>query len=583
MRALSGKVLLVAVNAKFIHSCPAVYDLKLYAENYARKEMVRLPKIEVREYTINQPEDQVYYDILKERPDAVAFSCYLWNLEIVARLCGDLKKARPQMKIVCGGPEVSYGLEGKPLSEEDVDLVISGEGERAFTAWLLEETGEAVPEAWQYTREGKTVFTSPMPDLSELPYLYEDLSPFANRMVYYEASRGCPFRCAYCLSGAETGEKRVRELPLTRVLAELKDLTDRGVKQIKFIDRTFNCHAQRTIWILEWIQALPDEVPTNFHFEIEADILTEKMIELLRNMKPGRVQLEIGIQSTFGEALKACGRNPSTKRLFSNIRRLREKGNINLHVDLIAGLPKENLERFRQSFNEVYSLHAHQLQLGFLKLLTGSPMEQMVETYGYRFASHPPYEILKNDVLDSEDLYELKRVEDALEKFYNSGHFVRTLSLIEHRQSPYRIFLGLADRMDKEGKLFVPTGVFELYEIMARYLNRMEEDSEWDLRGVLLMDYYTYTPSDRIPEGLEDLADGSDLFSSGKEKKEKAEKILRLLDEKDPALKTHRVQIRVLTDQWVAVDYSSKDPVSGMYRFLGEFPIEEEALEDEDQ
>ena len=576
MRPLSGKVLLVAVNAKFIHSCPAVYDLKLYAENFAKKNMIRLPRIEIREYTINQPEDQLYYDILKEKPDAVCFSCYLWNLEMISRLSSDLKKAREQLMIVVGGPEVSYGLQGKSLREEDVDIIISGEGERPFTAWLLSEIGEKIPEEWQFTREGKTIFSNPMPDLSELPFLYDDLSPFANRMIYYEASRGCPFRCAYCLSGAEGPgtDKKVRELPLARVLQELKSLTDRGVKQIKFIDRTFNCHAQRTIWILEWIQALPDEVPTNFHFEIEADILTEKMIELLRNMKPGRVQLEIGIQSTSSEALKACGRNPSVKRLFSNIRRLRERGNLNLHVDLIAGLPTETLERFKQSFNDVYSLHAHQLQLGFLKLLSGSPMENLVTTYGYQFSSHPPYEVLKNRVLSSEDLFELKRVEDALEKFYNSGHFARTLSLIEYRQTPYRIFLGLADRMEKEGKLFVPTGVFELFEIMARHLERMEDDSDWDLKGVLLMDYYTYTPSDRIPEGLEDLADGKEYFASGKERKEKAEKILRLLDEKDPALKSHRVQIRVLEDQWVAIDYSDKDPVSGMYRFLGEFPIE---------
>ncbi|MBO4887806.1 MAG: DUF4080 domain-containing protein [Firmicutes bacterium] len=578
MRSLPGKVLLVAVNAKFIHSCPAVYDLKLYAENYARQNQIRLPKMEIHEYTINQPEDQIYYDILKEKPSAVCFSCYLWNLETVAKLCADLKKARPVAKIVVGGPEVSYGLEGKDLKEQNIDLLIAGEGERAFTAWLLSEIDEPFPEDWQYGQDGKTIWAAPMPDLSELPFLYDDLTPFTNRMIYYEASRGCPFRCAYCLSGAENvkGEKRVRELPLTRVLEELKSLTERGVKQIKFIDRTFNCHAQRTIWILEWIQALPDEVPTNFHFEIEADILTEKMIDLLRGMRPGRVQLEIGIQSTSPEALKACGRNPSTKRLFSNIRRLRERGNLNLHVDLIAGLPTETLERFKQSFNEVYSLHAHQLQLGFLKLLSGSPMEEMTETYGYQFSSHPPYEILKNKYLSSEDLFELKRIEDALEKFYNSGHFVRTLSLIEHRQTPYRIFLGLADRMEREGKLFVPTGVFELYEIMARYLDRLEEDSEWDLKGVLLMDYYTYTPSDRIPEGLEELADGREFFTSGKERKEKAERILRLLDEKDPALKSHRVQIRVLEDRWIAIDYSDKDPVSGMYRFLGEFPIEEE-------
>ena len=584
MSGLSETVLLVSVNAKYIHSCPAIYSLKLFAENYAAANHIAFPPMQIREYTINQPEDYVYYDILRINPQVTAFACYLWNIEYIRDLAADLKAARPKMKIILGGPEVSYGISPLGPDPELADTIICGEGERAFTAWLMEnavmqdsQAGHSpeIPEEWQVTRDGKNLMTMPLRDLSELPFLYEDLKPFENKMIYYESSRGCPFSCAYCLSA---GDKKnhlppVRELSLPRVLKELQYLVDHQVPQIKFVDRTFNCHPSRTASILKWILSLPDEAPTNFHFEIEADILGEELIELLQQAPPGRIQLEIGIQSTYGPALEAVDRRGKTDRLFEHVRRLREGGNLNLHTDLIAGLPKESLYRFKQSFDDVYRLKAHQLQLGFLKLLKGSPMEKLIHTYGYRFSEHPPYEILSNDFISPSEIYELKRVEDAVEKFWNSGPFVRTLEVLEEEwNSPYALFDDLADELERAGGLFIPIGMFELYSVLGNLIKRKNPQNPKAL-DALLLDYFSYSSSDRLPECVRDLADEKTLFDGPKEKRACADRLLKMIDEKAPQLRYHRIMLRVHGRQMVAVDYSVKDPVDGRYPIIGRFNV----------
>ena len=293
------KTLLVAINAKYIHSNAAVHSLQKSAAAYEKRLSLSVGEVLVREFGINQSVESIYYAILAEMPDVVAFSVYLWNVEMVSRLCSDLKKVRPQLKIWLGGPEVSFGLTGKGFMEDTYDAVMEGEGERLFFSLLAQETGQEdkLPGDWKIYHNGRAYHAELIPNLDELPYIYDDLTPFQNRIIYYEASRGCPFRCAYCLSAAEKG---VREVPLERVLRELADLESKRVPQIKFVDRTFNCHPKRAAAILKWIAQLPTSSITNFHFEVEADLLSEELVDIMVCMPKGRIQLEIPLGSMVG-------------------------------------------------------------------------------------------------------------------------------------------------------------------------------------------------------------------------------------------------------------------------------------------
>ncbi|MCI8633814.1 MAG: B12-binding domain-containing radical SAM protein [Lachnospiraceae bacterium] len=550
------KTLLTAVNAKYIHSNPAVYSLQKSALAYAKKWRLDVGEVKVREFTINQSIETVYYEIMAEKADIVAFSVYIWNLEMVSRLCQDLKRALPELQIWLGGPEVSYGIAGKLLTEEAYDLVMEGEGEHTFFSLLAERCGagsaewQAVRSSWQVGQEGKRVFAKPIENLDELPYIYEDMTPFANRIVYYEASRGCPFHCAYCLSAAEGG---VRELPLERVLKELGDLAQKKVRQIKLVDRTFNCHEKRAKAILQWIAELPQECPTNFHFEIEANLLSDELIDQMARLPRGRIQLEIGIQSTYAPALRACGRTERLDRIMAHVKRLRQAGNINLHVDLIAGLPLETYEIFKKSFDTVYQLKAHQLQLGFLKLLTGAPMNALAEPYGYVFSQHPPYEILKNDFLKPEELFQLKCIEDVLERLYNSGHFPNYLALLEQRyESPFGMLEEIAGYFQEKGRLFTAMGMAEVYQEMALFSLRFEEAQE--LQKSLLIDYYLSTPSDQLPEALKGLA------QRGQEAATRRNTLLKKVGRRE-----RKIVLRSCENRLLALDYTERDPVTGLY------------------
>lgn len=558
------KTLLVAINAKYIHSNAAVYSLQKSAAAYEKRLSLSVGEVLVREFGINQSVESIYYAILAEMPDVVAFSVYLWNVEMVSRLCSDLKKVCPQLKIWLGGPEVSFGLTGKGFMEDTYDAVMEGEGERLFFSLLAQETGQEdkLPGDWKIYHNGRAYHTELIPNLDELPYIYDDLTPFQNRIIYYEASRGCPFRCAYCLSAAEKG---VREVPLERVLRELADLESKRVPQIKFVDRTFNCHPKRAAAILKWIAQLPTSSITNFHFEVEADLLSEELVDIMVCMPKGRIQLEIGIQSTNPETLRACGRTDRLDRVFSNIKRLVAAGNSNIHVDLIAGLPLEDYARFSRSFDDVYRMGAHQFQLGFLKLLTGAPMNQLVEEYNYVFSPYPPYEILKNRFMSAEDLYRLKCVEDVLERLYNSGRFKRFLALIEmHFSSPFALMEEIADMFRKKGLIFSAMGLTELFDEMAAYSEQFENSLQ--LKQALLLDHYAATPSDRLPKALQPLAQLPERLqqeSSRREQKLEAAELLRAIGRRE-----RKMMIRYCAERAVAIDYTERDPVTGQFEVL---------------
>lgn len=560
------KTLLAAINAKYIHSNPAVYSLQKSAALYSEQWNLPIGQVKIREFTINQNIETIYYEILAEKADVVAFSVYIWNLEIVNQLSQDLKQAFPELEIWLGGPEVSYGVQGKMLSEQSYDWIMEGEGEHVFFALLAEKCGHPSAEqreklkAWGIEKCGRHIWAQPIENLDELPFIYDNMEPFQNRIIYYEASRGCPFMCAYCLSAAEQG---VRELPLSRVLKELAYLVQQGVTQIKLVDRTFNCNAARAKAILQWIRELPAACPTNFHFEIEANLLADELVEEMLLLPKGRIQLEIGIQSTYAPALRACRRTDRLDRVFEHVRRLREPGTINVHVDLIAGLPLETYEIFKESFNTVYRLKAHQFQLGFLKLLTGAPMNELTEQYGYVFAKHPPYEILKNEFLTPQDLFRLKCIEDVLERLYNSGHFQRFLNLLEMQyETPFDMMQALAEHFWQKGRIFTAMGLTEVYQEAALFAeSRQDSDA---LLKALLLDYYTATPSDRLPDRLKALTGELAARGGTKEERQRMNAFLKRL-----GMRERKIVLRAWKGQWAAIDYTMRDPVTEQYTLVG--------------
>ena len=402
------KILLAAVNAKYIHSNLAVYCLKSYAASKGQEA-------EIAEYTINQQTEEVLRDLYERNADVVAFSCYIWNIEFIKAVIKDYKKIRPQCEIWLGGPEVSYRAEELLAELPEVRGVMVGEGEEIFAKLakayreelsLNEISGIAVRE-----NNGEILTTEPAEplDFSALPFPYgdENLSFFDNRIIYYESSRGCPFSCAYCLSSLD---KRVRFRNMDLVKKELKFFLDRQVPQVKFIDRTFNINGPRTVELLQFIKE-NDNAITNFHFEVAAELLTKEQIELLNSLRPGLVQLEIGVQSTNSETLTAVNRKTELSELKKTVAAVRKKNNVHIHLDLIAGLPKEDLDSFKKSFNEVYEMNPHQLQLGFLKVLSGAPMEGMAAENEIVYQSAPPYEVLSTNWLSYEDIILLKKVE----------------------------------------------------------------------------------------------------------------------------------------------------------------------------
>ena len=460
------KILLAACNAKYIHSNPAVYDLRAFASEY--KEHILLG-----EYTINQTKDEILKEIYRSGAEVVCFSCYIWNISFVRELIFDLKKILPGTAFWVGGPEVSFDAENFLKEMPQVTGVMVGEGEETFlelARYYIEKKGTLADIRGIAFRENGEIFHNgwrEVMDLSRVPFAYEQTEDFANRIIYYESSRGCPFSCSYCLSSID---KKLRFRNLELVKKELQFFLDKKVPQVKFVDRTFNCKHDHAMEIWKYILDHDNGV-TNFHFEISADLLREEELELMSRMRPGLIQLEIGVQSTNPDTIRAIHRNMDLKKLEASVARVKSFGNIHQHLDLIAGLPCEDYESFRRSFEQVYRMKPDQLQLGFLKVLKGSSMYHEAQKYEILYKEKEPYEVLSTAWLSYEDILKLKMVESMVEVYYNSGQFRKTLSWIEtFYQEMFSFYESLGAYYEEKGYEEISHSRLRRYEILLEFL-----------------------------------------------------------------------------------------------------------------
>ncbi|MGI5894100.1 MAG: B12-binding domain-containing radical SAM protein [Candidatus Merdivicinus sp.] len=457
-------ILLAGISAKYIHSTLAVHLLRRYAlEQYGITS-------QTAEFTINQYDDFILSEIYRLSPDLLGFSCYIWNYGQICRLIPALKKILPDTKIFVGGPEVSFEPQ-QALTETGADFVLSGEGEEPFSHLCLAAMGKEsladVPSLGWYEND---IFHQNAPakplDLARLPFVYEDLQAFENRILYYEAQRGCPFNCQYCLSSVDKG---VRFQPLDKVKRELQIFLDARVPQVKFVDRTFNTNAHFALEIWRYL-AEHDNGVTNFHFEMEADLITEEQLTFLETVRPGLFQFEIGVQSVNPATLNAVDRHTNLEKLAGICRRIRQNHNIHLHLDLIAGLPYENYDSFGNSFDWVYALHPDQFQLGFLKLLKGSGLRKNASQYGILWRDEPPYEVLATNVMPYSDLLRLKDIEALTEQYENSRRFEASLAYLVPLESRPFLFYENFSRWYRQQKLFdQPHTKLDQYDILYRY------------------------------------------------------------------------------------------------------------------
>ena len=514
------RYLLAAINAKYIHSNLGIYSLRRYAmerlglgqkdeqgaavgmgmvseaaEGANRTKTVSEIQIDLGEYTINHQMDQILQDIYRRKPDVVGFSCYIWNISYVKMILADIKKVLPDVKIWAGGPEVSYHGEAFLKEEPAVDLVMMGEGEITFAHFLkalLEgEDLKQVPGLMVRNADGTftdTGFRQVM-DMSQIPfpYAFMDMKELEHRIIYYESSRGCPFSCAYCLSSID---KKLRFRDTETVKKELQFFIDNKVPQVKFVDRTFNCKHDHAMAIWKYINEHDNGV-TNFHFEISADLLREEELQEMSTMRPGLIQLEIGVQSTNPDTIKAIHRTMDFEKLKGIVDRIHSFGNIHQHLDLIAGLPYEDYDSFRHSFNDVYALKPQQLQLGFLKVLKGSHMMEMCREYGIVYKTQEPYEVLSTKWLDYDHVLKLKTVENMVEVYYNSGQFQNTLEYLENFfQDAFSIYERLGSFYMEKGYGDVSHTRMRRYEILLEFLEDVPEISMDQVKDQMVYDLY---------------------------------------------------------------------------------------------
>lgn len=481
------KILLVACNAKYIHSNLAVYDLQAYASDYA-------DHIVLKEYTINQQKDDIMRDIYLEHPDVVCVSCYIWNLSFVKELMADLIKILPGADFWAGGPEVSYDAEKFLTENSEFKGVMVGEGEETFkelAGYYVEKNPQNLKDMTGICyRDGDQIIHNgwrQIMDLSSIPFIYKDLSEFKNRIIYYESSRGCPFSCSYCLSSID---KKLRFRDTETVKKELQFFIDNKVPQVKFVDRTFNCKHDHAMAIWKYINEHDNGV-TNFHFEISADLLREEELQEMSTMRPGLIQLEIGVQSTNPDTIKAIHRTMDFEKLKGIVDRIHSFENIHQHLDLIAGLPYEDYDSFRHSFNDVYALKPQQLQLGFLKVLKGSHMMEMCKEYGIVYKTQEPYEVLSTKWLDYDHVLKLKTVENMVEVYYNSGQFQNTLEYLENFfPDAFSIYERLGSFYMEKGYGDVSHTRMRRYEILLEFLEDVPEISMDQVKDQMVYDLY---------------------------------------------------------------------------------------------
>lgn len=508
------KILLAAINAKYIHSNLAIYSLKAYAEKwletYSGLTSGQDAEIKLTEYTINQPISDILMDIYRKKPDILCFSCYIWNMEHTEALVKEIAKLRPHMPIWLGGPEVSYDAVKVLGRLPQVKGIMKGEGEETFAKLcqiyalqghpVIDDSCLREVQGISYRDMKCGIQDNPWRQAIELdtvPFVYQNMETFQNKIIYYESSRGCPFSCSYCLSSVD---KHLRFRDINLVKQELQFFLDQGVSQVKFVDRTFNCKHDHAIEIWRYI-AEHDNGITNFHFEIAADIFNDEEMALLAAMRPGLVQLEIGIQSTNPDTIRAIQRTMDFAKVRNAVEKIRIGGNIHQHLDLIAGLPFEGIDSFAKSFDDVYSLKPEQLQLGFLKVLKGSGMERQKDAYGLVYQSRPPYEVLYTRWLSYEDVIRLKGIEEMVEVYYNSRQFVHTLEELGWK---YPSAFTMYDKLNRFYEAYGYGGIKHKrctrYEILLQYIGEEHPQEQEYFRELLTYDYYLRENAKTRPE-----------------------------------------------------------------------------------
>ncbi|HHW31920.1 MAG TPA: B12-binding domain-containing radical SAM protein [Clostridiaceae bacterium] len=508
------KTLLVALNSKYIHSSLAVWYLKAYCSN---EDEQAYNGVEIAEYTINDNIESILGSICLKKPEIICFSCYIWNIEYVLKLTRNIKKLMPECIIILGGPEVSYDAEKIMEAEPSVDFIISGEGETALKNLLQHIRQGQVSHfthikqirGLTYREKGEIKSTEPctlIENLDEIPSPYTDefFILLKNRIVYYESSRGCPFNCSYCLSSTIAG---VRYFSLDRVKKDISILISRNVRQVKFVDRTFNANKKRAKEIFKYIieESAKTRSDINFHFEMGGDLFDEEMLDILSTAPPGLIQFEIGVQTTNQDALKEIDRITDYEKLKNNIQRLISNGNIHIHLDLIAGLPYEDYESFIKSFNDVYSLNPHHLQLGFLKLLKGSKIRRQSGLHGYIFRDYPPYEVLSNKYISYNRILTLKAVEELVERYYNSGRFTISLRYITKKifHKPFDFYYSFSKYYETCGYYEKSLGAKELYRVLYEFIEAVADQSSLNLiKDLLRLDFLKCDSSGSLPDIL---------------------------------------------------------------------------------
>ncbi len=580
------KVLLAAINAKYIHSNLGIYSLKTYGEKMLKEwGLAEQAEISLAEYTINHQMEQILQDIYKRKPDVIGFSCYIWNISYVKMILADIKKVLPDVKIWAGGPEVSYHGEAFLKEEPAVDLVMMGEGEITFAHFLkalLEgEDLKQVPGLMVRNADGTftdTGFRQVM-DMSQIPfpYAFMDMKELEHRIIYYESSRGCPFSCAYCLSSID---KKLRFRSLDLVLPELEWFLQAKVPQVKFVDRTFNCKKSHAMAIWQYIRDHDNGV-TNFHFEIAADLLDKDELDLLSTMRPGLVQLEIGVQSTNEKTLETIRRKTDIEEIRQITATINSWHNIHQHLDLIVGLPWEDLKRFKQSFNDVYEMEPEQLQLGFLKILKGSYMEELIPDCELLYSAAPPYEVLRTKWISYGDVLELKDIEEMTEVHYNSRQFTCTLKELEKEfDTPYEMFSFMAGYYNKNHLFGISHSRIARYEILWKIIQeRLEKNGKCETqamaenvniseklelyRDLLMTDLYLRENVKSRPTFARDLSSSKDFVREFFQKEEKTPEHLSGYEGYDSRQMAKMAHLEPLRDgNYLLFDYKKRDPLS---------------------
>ena len=561
------KFLLTAINAKYIHSNLAVYCLQAYA----KKHMKGNGEIEIAEYTINQQLEDIMMDIYEKHPDVLCLSCYIWNLQYVEELVREIHKVCPKVSVWLGGPEVSYDAKEVLERLPEVTGVMKGEGEKTFLELCeyyhqKKVTTENLKDIAGITfRTGENeIIENPwrMPmDLSEVPFVYNDMKDFEHKIIYYETSRGCPFSCSYCLSSID---KKLRFRDIEMVKQELQYFIDQKVPQVKFVDRTFNCKHDHAMEIWKYISEHDNGV-TNFHFEVSADLLNDQEIQLIKSMRPGLIQLEIGVQSTNPETIKEIHRTMNFEKLGKIVKQIQEGNNIHQHLDLIAGLPFEDIQSFAKSFDDVYALNPDQLQLGFLKVLKGSFMEEQKKEYGLVYKNQPPYEVLFTKWLTYEDILRLRGIEEMTEVYYNTRQFERTLEKLEKEyESKFHMYEKIWEFYKKNDLHNLSHKRSARYEILLAFIKEEFPKKQESYRELLTIDYYLRENAKTRPNFAGENKMRKDETRYFYEKEAEMHKYLpdyQQYDKNQMRKMTHLEYFETM-DQAILFDYKSRNPLN---------------------